>query len=84
MGNNMGYKFNVTGTWYSVKTDGEYPWPHKGDPNRTVYLGTDDILQFDERKNAYTKVTGLGLCNILIPEDQLITHENEPKDMVMV
>lgn len=69
----MGYTFTV-GRHYRLKKDGVYPWPWKGDPDRTMELYTSDIFCVDEKGVIY-KQTGLGTFGHLIPFDDLVEHE---------
>jgi len=73
----MGYNFTVK-NGFRVKQDGEYPWPWPNDPNHTITLFTDDVLTKEE-DGKYMKQTGIGCCNIVLTDEQVVPIDGEIK-----
>ncbi len=69
----MGYDFTIK-NGVRVKKDGKYPWPAlrcvPPEPDRTIYLYTDDVLTRSE-DGTYMKHTGLGCFNIVLRDDEV-------------
>lgn len=77
----MSYNFKIKGPWWKVKETKKYPWPCKSLPNRTIEIFDDDILN-KTSPGVYTKITGLGCMNILIPDEDTI-EMNEEQHLTM-
>jgi hypothetical protein len=54
-----------------VKNTKEYPWPCAKNPNRTILIFNDDMLQ-RASNGTFTKLTGIGCLNIQIPEEDIV------------
>jgi len=65
-------------TVYRVKEEGEYPWPSKNDPERTIKLFTDDQLTQREG-GTYMKHTGIACINIQLKDDDIEIWEDPPE-----
>lgn len=75
----MGYNFTLpAGSSVNPKADGEYPWPCKDLPNRTLELVSDDIL-LRMKDGTYQLMTGPGCMGIVLKDDQVNVIERELK-----
>ncbi|MEW6313547.1 MAG: hypothetical protein AB1513_05810 [Pseudomonadota bacterium] len=70
----MSYSFQLK-QYYTVKERKEYPWPCRPEPDRMVELHPGDVLS-RMGNGTMTKLSGLGMCGIRVPEDDLVLIEH--------
>lgn len=70
----MGYNYSLS-KYYKVVKAGEYPWPCKAQPNRTIEIFEDDVLS-KTGDGEYFKQTGLGCMGIHIPDSDVVLIED--------
>lgn len=69
--------------YQKVKEDKEYPWPCKDRPNRTLKIFSDDVLH-RTNPGVFSKVTGIGCSNILIPEEDIIEAKGNGRHLFLM
>jgi hypothetical protein len=69
----MGRSFSIKGG-FRPKADGNYPWPCKGSPDRTIELFADDVLT-KSPDGTWMKHTGLGCFGIVLTDEEVTAIE---------
>jgi hypothetical protein len=69
----MGYRFSLNKS-YRVKSENDYPWPCRSEPNRTLRIYEDDVLTLSD-DGTFMKHTGFGTFGHVIPMDDVVLIE---------